>query len=224
MSENDLQKRLREVRIWAKVSHSPNIVHYNTSWTENTNSIVQRMNEDTKSEGTTESKSVLEGHEMPLSGLTLYIQMELCRMTLKNAIKQINEELNQRIGNPITTIGAFIATQLTEEIVNGLHYLHSSSPPIIHCDLKPENIFITDGRDENFIKIGDLGSAIFLDDYDAYSNHFSGRIGTDGYIPPPPRDGSYSMEYAKKFDAFSLGCMMMNLLTIEKHITSTDER
>ncbi len=191
MSENDLQKRLREVRIWAKVRHSPNIVHYNTSWTENINSTVQRMNEDTRCESTSESKSVMEGHEMPLSGLTLYIQMELCRMTLKKAIKQINEELNQRIGNPITVIGAFIATQLTEEIANGVHYLHSSSPPIIHCDLKPENIFVTDGSGGNFIKIGDLGSAIFLiDDDESYSKHFSGRIGTYGYTPPLPEDGN----------------------------------
>ena len=43
------------------------------------------------------------------------------------------------------------------QILNGLKYLHTREPPIIHRDIKCDNIFIdaTSGR----VKIGDLGLA-----------------------------------------------------------------
>jgi serine/threonine protein kinase len=215
------EKILREIRIWSKVSESQYLVQYNTSWTENIDDNIERMNQDKARKSTSESNSTID--VSPLSGHILYIQMELCRMTLKDAITKINDELNQRIGLQMTIIGAFIATQLTDEIANGVHYLHSSSPPIIHRDLKPENIFITDGRGGNYIKIGDLGLATFHcgndDDSSEESKkpehvneHTCGR-GTKEYMAPEVR---YSTEYNEKSDAYSLGCIMAELFCIEK--------
>lgn len=43
------------------------------------------------------------------------------------------------------------------QILKGLHFLHSRSPPILHRDLKCDNIFIT-GPSAS-VKIGDLGLA-----------------------------------------------------------------
>ena len=43
------------------------------------------------------------------------------------------------------------------QILKGLHFLHSRSPPIIHRDLKCDNIFITGTTGS--VKIGDLGLA-----------------------------------------------------------------
>jgi serine/threonine protein kinase len=147
-------------------------------------------------------------------------------MTLKDAITKINDELGQRIGEPITIIGAFISTQLTSEIVDGVHYLHSLKPPIVHRDLKPSNIFIIDGRGGKFIKIGDMGSAIFHknrdsdgDDDDTLNLRTSTRRGytrlrgTVGYMAP---EVGNSTEYDEKCDAYSLGCIMMDLFCIRK--------
>lgn len=48
----------------------------------------------------------------------------------------------------------------TKEILTGLEYLHSQKPrPIIHRDIKCENIFINTNKGE--IRIGDLGLATF---------------------------------------------------------------
>lgn len=44
------------------------------------------------------------------------------------------------------------------QIVKGLNFLHSHKPPIIHRDLKCDNIFITGTT--GLVKIGDLGLAI----------------------------------------------------------------
>ena len=45
------------------------------------------------------------------------------------------------------------------EILKGLDYLHSHDPPIIHRDIKCDNIFINSNKGE--IRIGDLGLATF---------------------------------------------------------------
>lgn len=47
-----------------------------------------------------------------------------------------------------------------KQILIGLNYLHSHNPPIIHRDLKCDNIFINGHQGE--VKIGDLGLATFL--------------------------------------------------------------
>lgn len=47
-----------------------------------------------------------------------------------------------------------------KQILMGLNYLHSHNPPIIHRDLKCDNIFINGHQGE--VKIGDLGLATFL--------------------------------------------------------------
>lgn len=43
------------------------------------------------------------------------------------------------------------------QILKGLQFLHSRSPPIIHRDLKCDNIFVTGPT--GCVKIGDLGLA-----------------------------------------------------------------
>lgn len=46
------------------------------------------------------------------------------------------------------------------QILCGLVYLHGHTPPIIHRDLKSDNIFINGS--EGVVKIGDLGLATLL--------------------------------------------------------------
>lgn len=46
------------------------------------------------------------------------------------------------------------------QILKGLLYLHSHNPPVIHRDLKCDNIFVNGNQGE--VKIGDLGLAAVL--------------------------------------------------------------
>jgi WNK lysine deficient protein kinase len=48
----------------------------------------------------------------------------------------------------------------SRQILEGLLYLHSHDPPVIHRDLKCDNIFVNGNQGE--VKIGDLGLAAIL--------------------------------------------------------------
>lgn len=58
------------------------------------------------------------------------------------------------------------------QILTGLDFLHSQNPPVIHRDLKCDNLFINGNHGE--IKIGDLGLATFMQQPAAKS--FIGKI------------------------------------------------
>lgn len=48
----------------------------------------------------------------------------------------------------------------SRQILEGLAYLHGHDPPVIHRDLKCDNIFVNGNQGE--VKIGDLGLAAIL--------------------------------------------------------------
>jgi len=89
------------------------------------------------------------------------------------------------------------------QIVNGLHYLHSLD--IIHCDIKLNNIMITENLE---IKIIDFDLSIISKcDYLGHN-----IFGTIQYIAPESAD---LYIYSKKSDIWSLGIVMYIILTGE---------
>lgn len=73
-----------------------------------------------------------------------YIVMELMDGNLRDFIKHENYQLPQKI-----------IVSFALDIAKGLSYLHGHYPPILHRDLKTDNILLKGGT----AKIGDLGSA-----------------------------------------------------------------
>ncbi len=59
------------------------------------------------------------------------------------------------------------------QILSGLAYLHTRTPPIIHRDLKLDNIFVNGNNGQ--AKIGDLGLATFKN-----RDHVSSVLGVGG--------------------------------------------
>ncbi|KAK9275333.1 hypothetical protein L1049_022597 [Liquidambar formosana] len=90
------------------------------------------------------------------------------------------------------------------QILRGLCYLHGHNPPIIHRDLKCDNIFVNGNNGE--VKIGDLGLAIVMQQPTARS-----VIGTPEFMAPE----LYDEEYNELVDIYSFGMCMLEMVTCE---------
>ena len=93
-----------------------------------------------------------------------------------------------------------------QEILKGLKYLHEHVPPIMHRDIKCDNIFINKNTGE--IKIGDLGLGLILKDTE-YASQFCGTI---EYCAPEV----YQKKYGVKCDIYSFGISVIEMVTEEK--------
>lgn len=93
----------------------------------------------------------------------------------------------------------------SRQILCGLNYLHSHDPPVIHRDLKCDNIFVNGNQGE--VKIGDLGLAAIL--RHAHSAH--SVIGTPEFMAPE----LYEEEYNELVDIYAFGMCLLELVTFE---------
>ncbi|GAB2277562.1 Serine/threonine-protein kinase wnk1 [Dionaea muscipula] len=91
------------------------------------------------------------------------------------------------------------------QILQGLHYLHTHNPPVIHRDLKCDNIFINGNQGE--VKIGDLGLAAIL----RKSHAASSCVGTPEFMAPEV----YEEEYDQLVDIYAFGMCVLEMVTCE---------
>jgi WNK lysine deficient protein kinase len=90
------------------------------------------------------------------------------------------------------------------QILKGLAYLHSRNPPVIHRDLKCDNVFISSTT--GCVKIGDLGLATFKTQTFAKSMR-----GTMEFMAPEMFDEKYD----ELVDIYSFGLCMLEMITGE---------
>ncbi|CAI8585974.1 unnamed protein product [Vicia faba] len=89
------------------------------------------------------------------------------------------------------------------QILHGLVFLHEHDPPVIHRDLKCDNIFVNGHLGQ--VKIGDLGLAAILQG----SQSAHSVIGTPEFMAPE----MYEEEYNELADVYSFGMCVLEMLT-----------
>lgn len=91
-----------------------------------------------------------------------------------------------------------------KQILTGLAYLHSQKPPIIHRDLKCDNIFINGNHGK--VKIGDFGLAMVMQQRKTQSIQ-----GTLEFMAPE----LFGENYNELVDIYSFGMCMLEMVTGE---------
>ena len=118
---------------------------------------------------------------------------EACAQTLKKYAAKLKTNLDLRA-----------VKSWSRQILRGLDYLHSHEPPIVHRDLKCDNIFVNQNQGE--VKIGDLGLAAALENQRTKS-----VIGTPEFMAPE----LYDEDYDERVDIYSFGMCIIELVTHE---------
>ena len=90
------------------------------------------------------------------------------------------------------------------QILKGLLFLHTRNPPVIHRDLKCDNIFITGTTGS--VKIGDLGLATLR-----HQSFAKSVIGTPEFMAPE----MYDEKYDESVDVYAFGMCMLEMATSE---------
>jgi serine/threonine protein kinase len=149
----------------------------------------------------------------------LFIEMDLCDITLQEIIDKIKSEVKnseevkikrvkKKCEDISTPIGYYIASQLFIEILESVQYLHENN--IIHRDLNPYNIMLKIPKNfESFIKIIDFGLIAIHESADQTHSSNKGNI---VYIAPEVYDGN---KYDTKADIYSLGIILNELFRFD---------
>jgi len=105
------------------------------------------------------------------------------------------------------------------QITKGLNYLHTQDPPIVHRDLKSDNIFLTwDGqRNPKNLRIGDFDVSKIIS---TGKLSYTQNIGTPGFIAPEiftkAQPAKQEVGHGTTADIWSLGMIMFELITLKR--------
>jgi serine/threonine protein kinase len=195
------EKAQKEIDILLKLK-SKFIVKVESVWVEE-NYIKPGDYETNEKNPLTSTHSIFNHH----NNFLLHIQMELCLMTLKEAMNKLNNELKQKVSQIMSPVGYYISSEIFKEILESVDYLHRKK--VIHRDLKPTNILITGGMNGRFVKLTDFGLAKFHE-FDGHSQ--TKYMGTKDYRAP---EVMRTRKYNMKADVYSLGVIVQELFNID---------
>eukprot|EP00638_Chattonella_subsalsa_P022435 CAMPEP_0117860422 /NCGR_PEP_ID=MMETSP0950-20121206/3761_1 /TAXON_ID=44440 /ORGANISM="Chattonella subsalsa, Strain CCMP2191" /LENGTH=1162 /DNA_ID=CAMNT_0005710567 /DNA_START=381 /DNA_END=3869 /DNA_ORIENTATION=+ len=143
-----------------------------------------------------------------------------CSLTSK-AIWIVSElcdcgNLRQLLDNRKKRLSTRRRLKLALDITEGMLYLHTSDPPIIHRDLKSHNVFVSEvnkkksGKAGDYIaKIGDLGSARARHP-DHRNKTMTWRVGSACWLSPEVIDQAH---YSEKSDVYAFGMVLWEIAT-----------
>ena len=129
--------------------------------------------------------------------------MECLPMSLNDYLEQ-----NEMVPN-------HVKKSILLDVSNGLLYLHTQTPAILHRDINADNVLLTSSLQA---KIADFGvSRIFEPDPGKYYMKMSTCPGSILYMPPEALQSDYKEtgDDCYKFDVFSFGVLILHVYTQE---------
>ena len=97
---------------------------------------------------------------------------------------------------------------ILHDVAEGLMYLHSRNPPVIHRDLSPNNVLLKHLPLFSVAKIADLGVAKMINVNDARSTQYLTKVpGTVHFMPPEAFQ--HKPKYDMPLDVFSYGGIIL---------------
>lgn len=116
-----------------------------------------------------------------------------------------NRSLNHLLhGKPVRPVTLAMRLRIAAETAEALAHLHTSPHPVLHGDVKPENILLADGL---AAKVSDFGCSTINDNVQVVPK------GTLAYLDP---EFLLDFQLTDKNDVYSFGVVLVELLTRKK--------
>ena len=153
---------------------------------------IERFHREAQAAGRLSHPNIVNIYDVGADGNENYIVMEYVpSKTLKDKIREEG------------ALDIKSAVSIAIDIANGLCHAHANN--IVHCDIKPHNILMTD---DGHAKIADFGIARAVTESTlTYSGNIVGSV---HYFSPEQAQGG---EITPKSDIYSLGVVMYEMLT-----------
>lgn len=153
---------------------------------------IERFHREAKSAARLSHPNIVSIYDVGVAGDDHYIVMEYVQSnTLK---KKIQDE------GPLDLL---TAVQIAKDIANGLTHAHANN--IVHCDIKPHNILMTE---DGHAKITDFGIARAVTE--STLTYGGSVVGSVHYFSPEQARGG---AITPKSDVYSLGIVLYEMLT-----------
>ncbi len=153
---------------------------------------IHRFNVESQAAAALSHQNIVQIYDVGEEDGVHYIVMELLEgSTLKEYIKESGGHLSWRE-----------AANFSMQICRALEHAHSKH--VVHRDIKPQNILITDGGK---IKVADFGIARAVNN-NTTVNSLSNAVGSAYYLSPEQAKGCYTDHHT---DLYSLGVVMYEL-------------
>lgn len=122
--------------------------------------------------------------------------MELMDETLHDYAKKRNISFSERVS-------------ILHDVAEGLNYIHSCSPPVIYCDLTPNNVLVKHLPEFLVAKIGGFCVAHIINDNGRKTPECLTKIpGTTDFMPPESFEDR--PQYDTSLDIFSYGGVILH--------------
>ncbi len=155
---------------------------------------IRRFNIESQAAASLSHQNIVQIYDVGEEEGHHYIVMELLEgSTLKKYIDENNGKLSWRE-----------ATNFTMQICRALDHAHSKH--VVHRDIKPQNIIITEG---NKLKVADFGIARAASNTTTV-NSLNAAVGSAHYLSPEQARGGYT---DGRSDIYSLGVVMYEMFT-----------
>ena len=154
-------------------------------------------------------------HIVQFLGLCFLEGSALPVLVMERLDNSLDDLLETSPGLPLT-----LKQSLLTDVAQGLLYLHTRNPSVVHRDLSARNVLLTSSL---VAKISDLGNARIVNlQPGQLARTFTRVPGTQAYMPPESFD--QHSQYGPRLDIFSFGHLALFTLTQVRRIEGGDKR
>ncbi|KAE9404707.1 kinase-like protein [Gymnopus androsaceus JB14] len=101
-------------------------------------------------------------------------------------------------------------TEIMNDILKGLKYLHTRNPPVVHGDLKGSNVLVSDSGN---CCLADFGLAGMMSTFQTLSSITGNQRGSVRWMAPELFDFTALARLSTYTDMYALGCTILEIIT-----------